>query len=200
MNIKEAIIVEGKYDKIRLQSFLNAEIVTTTGFDIFRNDEVKEYIKRLAASRGIVILTDSDYAGFKIRNYIKSFVDNKYIFDAYIPEIAGKEKRKRKASSEGLLGVEGISNDIILNALKSAGCTVDNKKNFCREFMTRQKLYEDGFIGGKNSSEMRKELCLFFEIPTKISTNALIKAVNSVASPDGYLKFKEMIEKKRKNE
>ena len=91
MKIKEAIIVEGKYDKIRLQSFLDAHIIATTGFDIFKNTETKEYIKKLAMTKGIVILTDSDYAGFRIRNYIKSFVDEKYILNAYIPEIKGKE-------------------------------------------------------------------------------------------------------------
>lgn len=198
MKIKEAVIVEGKYDKIRLQSFLDAEIVATTGFDVFRNGETKAYIKKLAETRGIVILTDSDYAGFKIRNYIKSFVDEKYILNAYVPEIKGKEKRKSKPSSEGILGVEGIDNDTIISALRTAGCTIDDKIRESKPSVTRIMLYNDGFIGGEGSSAARKKLCEFFGIPAKISTNALIKALNSGISADDYARFKETLEIKRK--
>ena len=200
MKIKEAIIVEGKYDKIRLQSFLDAHIIATTGFDIFKNTETKEYIKKLAMTKGIVILTDSDYAGFRIRNYIKSFVDEKYILNAYIPEIKGKEKRKSKPSSEGLLGVEGIDNAQILQALKGAGCTIDDKKEKSESPITKIMLYNDGFIGGENSCDKRKDLCEYFGIPTKISTNALIKALNSVTTLEKYMEFKEIEEIKRKQE
>lgn len=200
MRVKEAIIVEGKYDKIRLQSFLDAQIIATTGFDIFKNTETKEYIKKLAMTKGVVILTDSDYAGFKIRNYIKSFVDEKFILNAYIPEIKGKEKRKSKPSSDGLLGVEGIDNAQILKALKDAGCTIDDKKEKSESSITKIMLYNDGFIGGENSSDKRKDLCEYFGIPTKISTNALIKALNSVATLEKYMKFKEIEEIKRKQE
>lgn len=194
MKIKEAVIVEGKYDKIRLQSFLDAEIVATTGFDIFKNAETKAYIKKLAETRGIVILTDSDYAGFKIRSFITSFADEKHILNAYVPEIKGKEKRKKKPSSEGILGVEGINNDTIIAALRAAGCTIDDKKTEPSAEITRIMLYNDGFIGGEKSSEARKKLCEFFGIPAKISTNALIKALNSGISADDYEKFKKTLE------
>ena len=200
MKIKEAIIVEGKYDKQKILSFADAVVIETTGFDVFKNQQTKEYIKRLAKEQGIVILTDSDRAGMRIRNYINSFVPKELVKNAYIPEISGKEKRKSKPSREGNLGVEGVDSDVIISALTRCGCTVDGVGLEKLGGITRQMLYNDGFIGGENSSEKRAELCKKLGLPSKISTNSLIKALNSVIDECEYRKITETEENKRKSE
>ena len=123
--VKECIIVEGTYDKVKLSQIVEATIFVTNGFSIFNNKKGMQTIKTFAQKCGVVILTDSDSAGFKIRNFIKQALPKEQVKHAYIPEIAGKERRKTRAGKEGLLGVEGISDEIIINALKNAGCDVD---------------------------------------------------------------------------
>ena len=127
--IKEAIIVEGTYDQIKLSGFLDAVIIKTNGFSIFNDKDKLKTIKNLSEKTGVVILTDSDSAGFKIRNYIKQSLDEACVKHAYVPDIRGKEKRKTKVSKEGLLGVEGINPDVIIKALKDAGCSKKTKFN-----------------------------------------------------------------------
>lgn len=189
--IMEAIVVEGKYDKQKILSFADALVIETTGFDIFKNEETKDYIKAVAQKQGIVILTDSDRAGMRIRNLISSFIPENQIKNAYIPEISGKEKRKTRPSREGTLGVEGINSDIIISALKRCGCTVDGESFSKNGGITRMMLFNDGYIGGENSSEKRLKLCKLLGLPSKISTNSLIKALNSVIDEDEYRKITE---------
>lgn len=187
LKVKEAIIVEGVYDKIKLDSIVDATIVVTDGFLIFKDKAKQSLIKQLAEKQGIIIFTDSDSAGFKIRNYIKNFVKSNNVKHAYIPDIQGKEKRKPKASKEGFLGVEGINASIILKALEDANATLPDEKNgsLCKK-VTKSDLFSDGFSGTKDSSENRKKLTAYLKLPQKISANMLIDVINSLYTFDEY--------------
>lgn len=182
--IKEAIIVEGTYDQIKLSSFLDALIIKTNGFTIFKDKKKIETIKTLAKKTGIVILTDSDSAGFKIRNFVKQSVCDGVVKHAYIPDIIGKEKRKTEPSKEGLLGVEGISEDIILEALRISGCEIDGIENQekNRRPITKADLYMLGLSGGNEASKKRSILCNALELPSKISPNMLVSVLNKLMS------------------
>lgn len=196
MKISEAIIVEGIYDKIKLASCVDALLVTTDGFDIMNNKEKLDYIRKLAVKCGIVILTDSDRAGFLIRNYIKSSVNTGRVLNAFIPDIKGKEKRKRNCSKEGFLGVEGISSEIIIGSLKAAGCTVDGKSTSKSDFLKAVDLYSDGLAGGSKSSLMRKYLAKEMGLPARISTKELLNAINLFLD---YNEYRELVNR-AKNE
>ena len=186
MKISQAIIVEGTYDKIKLSAAVDALIVTTDGFDIMSNGEKLSYIKTLARQNGIVILTDSDRAGFIIRNFIKSSVKEGQVLNAYIPDIKGKEHRKRKPSKEGFLGVEGITDEILINALLAAGCTQGQPES---SGITKNDLYTDGLLGGEDSRKKRAELCRKLSLPKRLSTNAFLDALNRLLSFDEYKKL-----------
>lgn len=189
--IKQAIIVEGTYDKIKLSSFLDANIVTCNGFDIFQNKEKQEYIKKLAAECGVIILTDSDRAGFLIRNFIKGIVHEGELLQAFIPDTPGKERRKRKPSKEGLLGVEGIEKDIIIAALENAGCSGAVKEITP---VSKTDFYLDGITGGVGSHEKRKKLAAKIGAPARISAKELLSAVNAFGGMDIYKEILEEIE------
>lgn len=178
MRVKETIIVEGEHDKKKLLSFLDADIIVTDGFQIFKNDEMKKLIKRVAEKKGVIILTDSDRAGFIIRNHIKNISPN--IKNAYIPEIKGKERRKKEPGKEGLLGVEGIEKDIIINALLNSGATIDEKKKEKRKKYTKLDLYNMGYIGKKESKVKRREFLLKNNLPQKLNTNMMIEIINTL--------------------
>ena len=186
MKISQAIIVEGTYDKIKLSAIVDALIVTTDGFDIMSNSEKLSYIKTLARQNGIVILTDSDRAGFMIRSFIKSSVKEGQVLNAYIPDIKGKERRKRKPSKEGFLGVEGITDEILISALHAAGCTQERPEN---AGITKNDLYMDGLLGGKDSRNKRIALCQKLTLPKRLSTNAFLDALNRLLSFDEYKKL-----------
>lgn len=191
--VKETIVVEGVYDKIKLSRFIDAVIITTNGFSIFSNAALMESIKKMANSTGIVILTDSDSAGFKIRNYIKQAVPKDMVKHAYVPDIYGKEKRKEKPGKEGLLGVEGIKEEIILDALKKAGCTIDGNSGGLKRgrVITKADLYKAGLSGGRGSREKRNALAKSLGIPMKISANMLIDVLNRLLD---YSEFCEIIQ------
>lgn len=178
--IKEAVIVEGVYDKIKLSGFLDGIIFTTSGFGVFSNKDKLKTIKSLAKKTGIVIFTDSDSAGFKIRNFVKQHIPEEYIKHAYIPDISGKEKRKTKASKEGLLGVEGISEDIIIDALKKSGCEINGEKQAPKvtQTITKADLFALGLSGGNESAEKRHTLAKALDMPSKISANMLLSVLN----------------------
>lgn len=179
-HIKETIIVEGVYDKIKLSRFIDAVIIVVHGFRIFSSPETIETIVKMANETGIVILTDSDSAGFKIRNYIKQSLPPELVKHAYIPDVHGKEKRKKEPGREGLLGVEGINDDIILDALKKAGCEIDGKSGQTvrgRE-ITKSDMYRLGLSGGADSSDKRRALAKALGIPMKISANMLLDMLN----------------------
>ncbi len=187
IRIKEAVIVEGKYDKIKLESVVDTMIITTNGFSIFNDKQNQKFIRNVAEKRGIVILTDSDSAGFMIRNKILGLVDKSLIKNAYIPQLIGKEKRKRAASKEGYLGVEGIDVDIIAKAFKKAGVKIlddDKNTNPNGRKITKTDLFELGLSGGEKSSYLRKELLKRLDFPDKMSSNAIIDALNMFMTYD----------------
>ncbi|MBO7474977.1 MAG: DUF4093 domain-containing protein [Ruminococcus sp.] len=175
IRISEAIIVEGKYDKIKLSSIVDAVIIITNGFGIFKDSEKLELIRYYAKKTGIIILTDSDEAGRKIRGYIKSAVSDGKITNVYIPDIFGKEKRKIKPSAEGKLGVEGIDTSILLEAFKKSGITASEEKK--TSDITKLTLYELGLSGTSNSRELRSRLQEKLGLPHQLSAGALIEVL-----------------------
>ena len=194
--IKEAIIVEGRYDRIKLGGLFDTAIIETGGFRIFKDEEKKNVIKRLAQKRGIIILTDSDGAGFVIRNHIKNIIGNTTnIKQAFIPDIQGKEKRKTHPSKEGTLGVEGMTDDIIIHAVLSSGATVlgneqDSKKT---GGITKLDFYNAGLTGRDGSEQMRKKLLHALGFPKYMTTNTLLGAVNMIYSRDEFFDELERI-------
>lgn len=182
IKIDEAIIVEGKYDKIKLSSIVDAVIITTNGFGIFKDEEKLELIRYYAQKTGVIILTDSDAAGRKIRGYIKGAVGEGRIINVYIPDIFGKEKRKTKPSAEGKLGVEGIDVRIILSAFSKAGITSSERKQ--RSDITKLTLYEYGLSGGENSSALREKLQLRLGLPRQLSAGALTEILGTMMSSE----------------
>lgn len=177
IDIKEAVIVEGKYDKMRLKSVVNATIIETNGFRIFKDKKKINLIKQLADTRGIIILTDSDGAGFVIRNHLKGIISQDKIKNAYIPQIKGKEKRKSKPSKEGTLGVEGINEAVLIKALKNAGA-VCQKRSIGN--ITNADLYNLGLTGKDNSKVLRTTLLKKLDLPEYITTKALLEVLNAL--------------------
>lgn len=182
IKINEAIIVEGKYDKIKLSSMVDAVIIITNGFGIFKDREKLELIRYYAEKTGIIILTDSDSAGLKIRNYIKGAVKTGSIRNIFIPDIFGKEKRKEKPSAEGKLGVEGISVKLLEEAFAKAG-VISLKEERPRD-ITNLTLYELGLSGGQSSRGLRLRLQRSLGLPQLMSASALIEVLNTMMSAD----------------
>lgn len=196
IKINEAVIVEGKYDKIKLSGILDTIIIETDGFAIFKDREKQKMIRFLAEKRGLVILTDSDSAGFKIRSFIKGITKCENVKNVYIPDVYGKEKRKTEFSKEGKLGVEGMKAQVIIDGLKKAGVICDeNDKKTSRE-ITHTDFFEDGISGGENSSRTRKALARELELPERISSSSLLKIINSYMT---YEEYKNIIEKINNN-
>lgn len=183
-----AVIVEGKYDKARLASVLDALIITTDGFGIFNSKEKQILIKRLAAEKGLLILTDSDAAGFKIRNFLKNIVPEDRIIHAYIPDIYGKEKRKDAPSKEGKLGVEGIDNSLIEEALLRTGIFALKEKTEKTKLITNADLYEAGLSGKENSAEKRRKLLLSIGLPARLSGKNLLSVLNTFITYEDFFK------------
>ncbi len=187
IKIKEAVIVEGKYDKIKLSKIIDAPIITTEGFGIFNDKEKQNFIRKLAETRGLVVLTDSDSAGFLIRKFLGGSIKKEYIKNVYIPEIAGKEKRKENYSAEGILGVEGIPMEVLVDCLSKAGVIcenenpVDNKRR-----VTKTDLFTDGFFGTPDCTEKRSILLKKLSLPQKLSTNSLVEMINIFMTYDEY--------------
>ena len=187
IHIKEAVIVEGKYDKIKLSSIADANIITTDGFGVFASAEKSLLIRRLAEPYGIIVLTDSDGAGLVIRNYFNSILPKEKLIHLYIPQVAGKEKRKKSPSKAGMLGVEGIESDTLREILKpfsSGGIDVSKGRE-----VTKADFYEDGLSGTESSSERRRMLCRQLSLPENMSANALLSAINLLYDYDKYKEF-----------
>lgn len=182
ISVKEAIIVEGKYDKIKLASVVDAVIIVTNGFGIFRDREKLELIRYYARKTGIIILTDSDSAGRKIRGYIRSAVNEGRIINVYIPDVFGKEKRKEKPSAEGKLGVEGIDVKTLTAAFEKAGVSSDERTS--EPDITKLTLYELGLSGGKDSSALRQKLQRSLDLPSLMSAGALIEVLNTMMTAE----------------
>ncbi len=193
IKIRQAVIVEGKYDKIKLSGIIDAPIIQTDGFGIFKDKELQILIRKLSEKRGILVLTDSDSAGFKIRSFIGSTVDQKNIKHAYIPDIFGKESRKTEPSKEGKIGVEGVSEEIIMKALENAGVLCESAPEPERP-ITKTDLYELGFTGREDSSKKRAALLKFYSFPSRLSSNSLVKVLNCVTTYERFIEDIKEIE------
>ncbi|MBQ8003393.1 MAG: DUF4093 domain-containing protein [Clostridia bacterium] len=186
IKIKEAVIVEGKYDKMQLKKVCDALIITTDGFRIFRDKDKREFLKALAQRQGLLILTDSDRAGFVIRGHLKSFIPSEYIKNVYIPDIKGKEKRKDKPSKEGLLGVEGIDEETLKELLEKANVT---KSQANPNPITKVDLFTLGLSGKKGASALRQALIKELSLPSRLSANSLLEILNSAYTRDEFFSF-----------
>lgn len=195
IHVKEAIIVEGKYDKIKLSSVIDGLILETRGFRIFKDKEQLALLRRLAQTRGLIVMTDSDSAGFLIRNYLTGSIDPKLIKHVYIPDLFGKEKRKRAPSKEGKLGVEGVPVEVILDALRRAGvdCGEESPAPPVQgRPITKADLAALGLSGGENSAQKRREVLAYFKLPEHLSTNSMLKVLNGMI---GYEDLEKIVEK-----
>lgn len=184
VRIREAIVVEGRYDKNTLSQIVDAPILETSGFGIFKDKKQLELLRKVAKIRGLIVFTDSDGAGFVIRNHLKSAIDGRYVKHAYIPDIPGKERRKSAPGKEGKLGVEGMSPEIILEALRRAGATIEGEDAPARNGITKQDLVELGLSGGANSAEKRQKLLRKLDLPEHMSANAMLQALNLLYSAE----------------
>ena len=179
VKLKQAVVVEGRYDKNALSQIVDAPIFCTNGFGIMNDPALVALLREVAKKRGLIILTDSDAAGFVIRNYLKGCLPNEMLLHAYVPDVYGKEKRKRAPGKEGKLGVEGMPPAVLLQALKDAGAEMDGETaDASSEAITKQDLYTLGFTGGANSSQKRAALLKALQLPAHMSTNALLQALN----------------------
>ncbi len=194
IRIREVIVVEGKYDTIRLRSLVEATVIETSGFGIFKDPEQQEMLRRLAAARGLLVLTDSDGAGFVIRDFLSGMLPADQIKHAYIPDISGKERRKTAPSQEGLLGVEGMQNEVVLEALRRAGATFETDPPAATDAapasagcaLTKADLYADGLIGTAMSAARRRLLQKQLKLPEKLSANRLLQVLNIAVTPTEY--------------
>ena len=182
IKIKEAIVVEGRYDKNTLSQIVDAPILETSGFGIFKDKKQLQLLRRVAENRGLIVFTDSDGAGFVIRNHLKSVIPAKYLKHAYIPDIPGKERRKSAPGKEGKLGVEGMTPDVILEALRRSGATFEGQADLRTPEITKQHMMELGLSGGPNSAEKRLALLKKLDLPEHMSANALLQALNLLYS------------------
>lgn len=187
IRIREAIIVEGRYDKNTLAQVVDAPILETSGFGIFHDSQRLALLRRLAETRGIIVLTDSDGAGFVIRNYLRGAIDPAQVKHAYIPDVAGKERRKRTASKEGKLGVEGMRPEVLLEALRRAGATIEGEDALLPGArITKADLYAAGLTGGADSRAVRQRLLEQLDLPEHLSTNALLDVLNALMTREAF--------------
>ena len=192
IRLRQAVVVEGKYDKIRLSGLLDTLILPTDGFAVFRDREKVALLRALAKSRGLILLTDADAAGMQIRNYLKNVVREGEVIHVFVPEIPGREKRKVKDSAEGLLGVEGMSEEILLAAFAAAGVTAE-KRPPDPDPVTKMDLYADGFYGAPDAARKRRDLCRALGLPTRLNANMLPVVIADLFGRAGYEEAKRKI-------
>lgn len=194
IKIKEAIVVEGRYDKNTLSQIVDATVFETNGFGIFKDNQRMELLRRVAEKHGLIVFTDSDGAGFVIRNRIKSCIPGEHLKHAYIPDIYGKERRKREPGKEGKLGVEGMTREIIVDALRRCGATVEGENVPGPKQITKQDLMELGLSGGKDSAAKRLRLLKKLKLPEHMSANAMLQALNMLYSVDELVDLVKSLE------
>ncbi len=183
VRVKEVIVVEGRYDQNTLRQIVDADVICTDGFGIFRETERQALLRRLAEKRGLIVLTDPDGAGSVIRGFLNGIVDPRYVKNAFIPDIPGKERRKSSPSREGKLGVEGMPPEVLLRALRAAGATLDDAPDTPRDAgITPAELYALGLTGGAGSAEKRRRLQRALELPERMSTKQLLMTLNILVS------------------
>lgn len=183
--VKEVIVVEGRYDKNALLQVVDATVVETGGFAVFNDREKLAFFRRLAEKQGLILLTDPDGAGFVIRNYLKGAIDPALVKQAYVPDVYGKEKRKRVGGKEGKLGVEGMPPEVLLDALRHAGATMDGETQSRTAAITKADLLEKGLIG-PNSTQKRAELLRKLDLPQHLTPNAMLEALNLLMSREEW--------------
>ncbi len=189
LKIQEAIVVEGRYDKNTLSQVVDALIIPTDGFGIFKDGEKARFLRRIARERGLIVLTDSDGAGFVIRNHLKGVIPKEQLKQAYIPDIPGKERRKAKPGKEGKLGVEGMRPEVLEAALRRAGATIldeDEAAPLPRREITKADFFRDGLTGRPDSAARREQLKARLELPQRLTTNGLLEVLNVLYSYEDY--------------
>ena len=186
-SVREVIVVEGRYDKNSLSQVVDAVIIETSGFGIFNDGQKQKLLRKMAESRGLIVLTDSDGAGFVIRNFIKSCVDPALVKHAYIPDIYGKEKRKLSPSKEGKLGVEGMRPEILLEALRRAGATIDGEESKLRAKISKADMFAKGLSGKEGSKERRAALIRQLDLPEHMTADALLDFLNATMTREEFL-------------
>ena len=187
--IREVILVEGRYDKNTLSQVVDAVILETAGFGVFNDKQKQKLLRRLAESRGLIVFTDSDGAGFVIRNFIRGCVDPALVKHAYIPDIYGKERRKSAPSKEGKLGVEGMRPEVLLDALRRAGATIDGESTVQQNAISKADLYARGLSGCDGSAEKRKDLMKKLDLPEHLSAAALLDVLNALMSREDFYRL-----------
>lgn len=191
--VREVIVVEGRYDKNALRQVVNATVIETRGFGVFNDRERLALLRRLAAERGLILLTDSDGAGFVIRNFLKGAIPKYQLKQAYVPDVYGKERRKAAPGKEGKLGVEGMSPEILLQALERAGATFEDGGPAGEKApITKADLYALGLSGGPDSAARRAALLKKLALPSRMTANALLEAVNLLYSREEFLQIAGM--------
>lgn len=195
VKIREAIVVEGRYDKNTLSQIVEAPIFETHGFGIFKDKEQLALLRAVARKRGLIVFTDSDGAGFVIRSHLKSAIPGQFLKHAYIPDIPGKEKRKTAPGKEGKLGVEGMEKEILLSALKASGATFEEDSGTAAGGITKQDLCSLGLSGGADSSRKRLMLQKMLKLPEHMSANALLQALNVLYTLDELSQLVKALEK-----
>lgn len=191
LKIKEAVIVEGRYDKLKLSNLLDTLIVETGGFHIYKDKEKLKFIKKLASERGIIVLTDSDHSGFQIRGLLSSEIPKEQIKHLYIPDVFGKEKRKNKPSKEGKLGVEGIDDQTLLSLFEKQGIKADKVTK--SDSVTSYDLYDLGFSGTDGAKQKKKKLLKSLDLPEFLSTSSLLSYINSSMTRQEFVSLAEKI-------
>ncbi len=195
IKIREAILVEGRYDKNTLSQIVDAPILESSGFGIFKDKKQMELLRKVAQTRGLIVFTDSDGAGFVIRNHVKSAIAPQYLKHAYIPDIYGKERRKAAPGKEGKLGVEGMKKDVILEALRRCGATVEGEDAPASAAITKQDMMALGLSGGLSSSARRLALMKKLELPEHLSANGLLQALNLLVTKEELARLLADLEK-----
>ena len=194
VKIKEAIVVEGRYDKNTLSQIVDAPIFETGGFGIFKDKQQMALLRQVAEKRGLIVFTDADGAGFVIRNHIKSAIPGQFLKHAYTPDVFGKERRKAAPGKEGKLGVEGMKPEIILDAIRKAGATfLGEETSAPGEKITKTDMFDLGLSGGSDSKAKRTALIKKLDLPEHMSTNALLEALNLLYSKDEIYKLVDLL-------
>ena len=189
VKVREVILVEGRYDKNTLRQLVDAPILETKGFGIFKNRQMQAYLREVAQKRGVIILTDADGAGFVIRNFLKGILPKEQVKHAYIPDVYGKERRKAAPGKEGKLGVEGMKPETLLEALRRAGATLEGEASAPRNEITKLDLYEAGLTGGANSAAKRRALLDKLRLPERLSAHGHLEALNWIYTKESFLAF-----------
>ncbi|HBE14740.1 MAG TPA: DUF4093 domain-containing protein [Ruminococcaceae bacterium] len=202
IKLKETVIVEGRYDRIRLSELIDSPMIETGGFRVFKDKEKQQLIRAVARRRGILVMTDVDSAGFVIRNFLRGIVPQEQILHAYIPTVKGKEKRKQEASKEGLLGVEGIDREALIESIRNSGAHIvsvgeglappdytDTEAKIVQSEITKTDFFDYGLSGCANAAVHRQEVLTSLGLPTYLSTNAMISALNCLFTKDEFEQY-----------